>query len=122
MPSSRKLARSIGLNAAPILSTLAIRSGWRPDQVAALLADKDLGEPNADMLIGVIREAAANRGRVADHTWASAVRAGWTDQHLAEAFGYLGLAVLPLTSSTTRIPTWTSRRRARFSSRAGRLA
>ncbi len=76
-----------------ILSTLAVRSGWRPDQVAALLADKDLGEPKADTLIAVIREAAANRGRVADHTWASAVRAGWTDQHLAEAFGYLGLAV-----------------------------
>lgn len=76
-----------------ILSTLAVRSGWRPDQVAALLAGKDLGEPKADALIAVIREAAAHRGRVTDHTWASAVRAGWTDQHLAEAFGYLGLAV-----------------------------
>ena len=29
-----------------------------------------------------------------DHTWTSAVRAGWTDEHLAAAFGYLGLAVL----------------------------
>ena len=56
-------------------------------------AGKDLGEPKADTLIAVIREAAANRGRVADHTWASAIRAAWTDQHLAEAFGYLGLAV-----------------------------
>lgn len=76
-----------------ILSTLAVRAGWQPDQVTALLAGKDLGEPKADALIAVIREAAADRGRVADHTWASAVRAGWTDQHLAVAFGYLGLAV-----------------------------
>ena len=76
-----------------ILSNLAIRSGWPPDQVAALLAGKDLGEPKADALIAVIREAAADRGHVADATWASAVRAGWTDEQLAEAFGYLGLAV-----------------------------
>ena len=76
-----------------ILSALAIRSGWRRDQVDALLAGKDLGEPEADALIGVIREAAANSGRVADRTWDTALRAGWTDQHLAEAFGYLGLAV-----------------------------
>jgi hypothetical protein len=38
-------------------------------------------------------DPAATRGQVADATWGSAVRAGWTDQHLAEAFGYLGLAV-----------------------------
>ncbi len=76
-----------------ILSNLAFQSGWQPDQVAAPLAGKDLGEPKADALIAVIREAAANRGQVADSTWASAVRAGWTDEHLAEAFGYLGLAV-----------------------------
>ena len=80
MPSSRKLT-CCSSRAPAILTTLA------------LLADKDLGEPKADTLIAVIREAAANRGRVADHTWASAVRAGWTDQHPAEAFGYLGLAV-----------------------------
>jgi hypothetical protein len=92
MPSSRKLT-CCSSRAPAILSTLATWSGWRPDQVAALLAGKDLGEPKAGTLIAVIREAAANRGRVADHTWASAVRAGWTDQHPAEAFGYLGLAV-----------------------------
>lgn len=76
-----------------ILSTLAIRSGWRPDQVTALLAGKDLGEAKADALIGVIREAAGHSGRVTDHTWATALGAGWTDQQLAEAYGYLGLAV-----------------------------
>jgi hypothetical protein len=93
-----------------ILSALAIRSGWRQDQVDALLAGKDLGEPKANALIGVIREAAAGSGRVADRTWDTALRAGWTDQHLAEAFGYLGLAALPPTSSTTRTPSWTSLR------------
>jgi hypothetical protein len=76
-----------------ILGTLAIRSGWRPDQVAALLAGKDLGEARADALIGVIREAAGHHGRVAEHTWAAALGEGWTDQQLAEAYGYLGLAV-----------------------------
>jgi len=76
-----------------IISTLALRAGWRPDQVAALLAGEDLGDERTDTLIGVVREAAASSGRVSDPTWARAVSSGWTDEQLAEAFGYLGLTV-----------------------------
>jgi alkylhydroperoxidase family enzyme len=76
-----------------ILGALAGRSGWEPGQVDALLAGKDLGEAKTDALIGVIREAAADSGRVSDATWARAVSAGWSDSELAEAFAYLGLAL-----------------------------
>jgi hypothetical protein len=76
-----------------IISLLALRSGWREDQVKALLAGQHVGEDKLDALTGVIREAAANSGRVRDATWRSAAAQGWSDEQLAEAFAYLGLAV-----------------------------
>ena len=76
-----------------IISQLALRSGWQPDQVAGLLAGQDSGEDKLDALTGVVREAAANSGRVSDATWANAVGQGWDDTQLAEAFAYLGLTV-----------------------------
>ena len=79
--------------ATTIISLLALRSGWRQDQVEALLAGQDVGEEKLDALTGVVREAAANSGRVSDTTWAAAAGRGWTDEQLAEAFGYLGLTV-----------------------------
>ena len=79
--------------AVAIISTLALRSGWRQDQVAALLADQDVGEDKLDALTGVVREAAANSGRVSDATWDYAAGQGWDDEQLAEAFAYLGLTV-----------------------------
>jgi alkylhydroperoxidase family enzyme len=76
-----------------VISTLARRSGWRPDQVDALLAGRDLGEEKTDALVDVVREAAANSGHVSDATWARAVGCGWSDEQLTEAFAYLGLTV-----------------------------
>ena len=79
--------------AVAVLSALALRSGWRQDQVDALRDGKDLGDEAADALISLVREAATGQGRVSDATWASAQAAGWNDEQLAEAFSYLGLAV-----------------------------
>jgi alkylhydroperoxidase family enzyme len=76
-----------------IISALALRSGWQPGQVQALLAGRDTGEDKLDALTGVIREAAANSGRVSDATWRNAAGLGWDDGQLAEAFAYLGLTV-----------------------------
>jgi alkylhydroperoxidase family enzyme len=76
-----------------IISALALRSGWQPDQVQALLAGGDVGEDKLDALTGVVREAAANSGRVSDATWRNATDQGWDDGQLAEAFAYLGLTV-----------------------------
>jgi alkylhydroperoxidase family enzyme len=76
-----------------VISMLARRSGWRPEQVDALLAGQDLGEEKTDALVGVVREAAANSGHVSDVTWARATGSGWSDEQLAEAFAYLGLTV-----------------------------
>ena len=79
--------------AVAVLSTLALRSGWRQDEVDALRVGKDLGDARTDALVGLVRTAAAGQGRVGDAAWASAVAAGWTDEQLAEAFASLGLAV-----------------------------
>jgi hypothetical protein len=76
-----------------IITLLAQRSGWQPGQIAALRSGAKVGERRADALIAVVREAAANSGRVSDPTWDDAVAAGCTDNNLAEAFAYLGLAV-----------------------------
>ncbi len=76
-----------------IISMLALRSGWRREQVDALAAGKDLGEEKTDALINVVREAAANSGHVSDLAWAHATSSGWSDAQLAEAFAYLGLTV-----------------------------
>jgi len=76
-----------------IISMLAARSGWRPDQVEALLAGQDVGDQKLDALTRVVREAAANSGRVSDTTWEAAAGHGWDDEQLAEAFAYLGLTV-----------------------------
>jgi len=76
-----------------IISMLALRSGWQPGQVEALLAGKGVGEDKLDALAWVTREAAANSGRVSDATWHNAAAHGWSDEQLAEAFAYLGLTV-----------------------------
>ena len=76
-----------------IISMLAQRSGWNRDQVEALLAGKDLGEEKTDALIGVVREAAVNSGRVSDLAWARAAGSGWSSEQRAEGFAYLGLTV-----------------------------
>ncbi len=76
-----------------VISILALRAGLRQDQVDTLLAGQDLGEEKIDALIGVVREAAANSGRVSDPAWAKATGSGWSDEQLTEAFAYLGLTV-----------------------------
>jgi len=76
-----------------IISTLALRSGWSRDQVDALLDGEDLGEEKTDVLISLVREAAADSGHVSDITWDRATSRGWGDEQLAEVFAYLGLTV-----------------------------
>ncbi|HEX6934047.1 MAG TPA: carboxymuconolactone decarboxylase family protein [Streptosporangiaceae bacterium] len=76
-----------------VISMLALRAGWGPDQVRALRSGAPAGEPAVDALVAVVREAAADHGRVSDATWSRAAASGWTDAQLAEAFAYLGLTV-----------------------------
>ena len=88
-------AAAVGANeyALTIISMLALRSGWQPDQVAALAAGGDVGVTKTDALVAVVREAAAGHGRVSDAAWGRAISCGWDDGQLAEAFAYLGLSV-----------------------------
>ena len=76
-----------------VISALALRSGWSHEDVRALLAGKDVGDAKTGALISLVREAAANHGRVSDLAWGQAVASGWTGEQLAEAFAYLGLTV-----------------------------
>jgi alkylhydroperoxidase family enzyme len=76
-----------------IITLLAQRSGWEPRQIAALRSGAEVGESRTDALIAVVREAAANSGRVSDAAWDRALAAGCTDDDLAEAFAYLGLTM-----------------------------
>jgi hypothetical protein len=86
-------AADVSRSALVITSMSALRSGWRQDQVEALLAGRDRGEDKFDALAGVVREAAANSGRVTGTTRAFAADRGYGDEQLAEAFAYLGLTV-----------------------------
>ena len=76
-----------------ITSALALRFGWRPDQVQAVRDGKPSGDPALEALLELIREGAGNRGKVSDATWKAAAASGWNDEQLAEAFAYLGLTV-----------------------------
>lgn len=76
-----------------VISGLASRSGWSDDDVRALRDGRDTGDAKTGALTRLVREAAANHGRVSDATWQQAVASGWTDSHLADAFACLGLTV-----------------------------
>jgi hypothetical protein len=76
-----------------IASRFAGMNGWSPAQIAALRTGATTGDTKIDALTRVVREAAANSGKVSDATWKAAQQASWNDVELAEAFAYLGLTV-----------------------------
>ncbi|MFM0167404.1 hypothetical protein [Paraburkholderia sediminicola] len=56
----------------------------------ALRTGATTGDIRIDTLTHVVREAAANSGSVTDSTWNAARQTGWSDEHLTEAFAFLG--------------------------------
>lgn len=68
-------------------------NGWSEAEIAALKTGTTTGDTKIDALTSVVREAAANSGKVTDARWNTARQAGWSDAQLAEAFAYLGLTV-----------------------------
>jgi hypothetical protein len=76
-----------------IAGRFAGMSGWTEAQVVALRTGTTTGDARIDALTLVVREAAANSGNVTDATWKAAQQAGWTDEHLTEAFAFLGLTM-----------------------------
>ena len=76
-----------------IASRFARMNGWTEAQIAALRTGTTTGDARIDALTRVVREAAANSGNVADATWQAAQQAGWSDEHLTEAFAFLGLTM-----------------------------
>jgi hypothetical protein len=59
----------------------------------SLRAGKSVGDEKIDALTRLVREAAADSGRVTDVTWNDAQGAGWNDEQLAETFVYLALTL-----------------------------
>ncbi|WP_238554823.1 carboxymuconolactone decarboxylase family protein [Paraburkholderia hospita] len=76
-----------------IASRFAHVNGWTDAEIAALRAGTTTGDAKIDALTRVVREAAANSGNVTDATWKAAQQAGWSDEHLTEAFAFLGLTM-----------------------------
>jgi hypothetical protein len=76
-----------------ITRMLAQRAGWTDEQIGALHAGTATGDEKMDAIAGLVREAAANSGKVSDTAWGKAVDAGWSAEQLTEAFAYLGLTV-----------------------------
>jgi len=76
-----------------IASRFARMNGWTEAQISALRAGTTTGDRKIDALSGLVREAAANSGNVTDATWKAAQQAGWSDEHLTEAFAFLGLTM-----------------------------
>jgi len=74
-----------------VASLLALRAGWGEPQVAALTAGTDTGDDRLDALLDVVREAAADEGRVKNDTWQAALAHGWSGEQLTEAFAPLAL-------------------------------
>ena len=76
-----------------IASRFAHMNGWTEAEIAALRTGTTTGDAKIDALTRVVREAAANSGNVTDATWNAAQQAGWSDEHLTEAFAFLGLTM-----------------------------
>ena len=76
-----------------IASRFARMNGWTEAEIAALRTGTTTGDARIDALTRVVREATANSGNVTDATWKAAQQAGWSDEHLTEAFAFLGLTM-----------------------------
>jgi hypothetical protein len=76
-----------------IASRLAQMNGWTEAQITALTTGASTGDAKNDALAGLIRQAAADSGNVADPVWKVAQQAGWSDEQLTGAFAYLGATV-----------------------------
>jgi hypothetical protein len=76
-----------------IASRFAGMNGWTETQIVALRTGTTTGDARIDALTPVVREAAANSGNVTDATWKAAQQASWSDEHLTEAFAFLGLTM-----------------------------
>jgi hypothetical protein len=76
-----------------IASRFAGMNGWTDAQITALRTGTTTGDAKTDALTHVVREATAHSGNVTDATWKAAQQAGWSDEHLTEAFAFLGLTM-----------------------------
>ena len=76
-----------------IASRFARMNGWTDAEIAALRTGMTTGDAKIDALTRVVREAAANLGKVTEVTWKAAQQGGWSDEQITEAFSYLGLTM-----------------------------
>jgi hypothetical protein len=76
-----------------IANRLTHMNGWTEEQVIALGAGASTGNAKIDALTGLVREATANSGKVDAAARKAGLKAGWSDEQLADAFAYLGATV-----------------------------
>ncbi len=75
-----------------IATQLAIGAGMSQEQAVAVRTG-GVDDTRLAALLAVIREAAANTGRVGEGTWQAATDAGWSPEQLTEAFAFLAITV-----------------------------
>jgi hypothetical protein len=73
---------------------LALRAGWTPKEVEKIRSDVFDSDRKLTSLLRLVRQAAAETGRVGDDTWNAAAEAGWTTMQLAEAFANVAFATM----------------------------
>jgi alkylhydroperoxidase/carboxymuconolactone decarboxylase family protein YurZ len=72
---------------------LVSRAGLPREQIEAVLGGEPTGEATLDALLAVAREVVRDSGIVTGAAWRTALDAGVTEAHLAEAYASIGLAV-----------------------------
>src|SRR5215471_14979916 len=72
-------------------SSIATQAGWNEAELRALRAGQ-LDDAQLTALLAVVQALVRDVGRVDQGTWQAAHTAGWSDDQLAEAFAFAGLA------------------------------
>lgn len=69
---------------------IAARAGQSPEQIETVRS-ATVDDPRLRTLLELVREAAVDRGTVADARWHAAIATGWTTAQLVEAFSIVVL-------------------------------
>jgi len=72
-------------------SLIATQAGWSEPEMHALRAGQ-LDDAQLTALLAVVKAVVRDVGRVDEATWQAARTAGWSEDQLAEAFAFAGLA------------------------------
>jgi alkylhydroperoxidase/carboxymuconolactone decarboxylase family protein YurZ len=74
-------------------TTLALRAGWSPEDIALLRQATAPGDPKLSSLLLLAQKVVRERGRVDDDDWRDALANGWEPAQLLEATAHVALVL-----------------------------